>query len=123
MDQLEQHWDHLPLKKRPIKEIYIPNFENSNFNNNYYENSFYMCNEYSISNRRRHITSNSSTNSDYSADNVSIDSGFIDNDSPLDLSRSCPLRSTSPHIFKYDPQVIFGKFSFNLNFKLKLLSV
>jgi hypothetical protein len=107
MDQLDQLWSHLPLKKRPIKEI---NVDYNDFNIDFYENQFYVCDSYAIPKRRR-IVSASSLNSNLSTDNYSIDSGFIDNDSPLDLSSPCSLRRcSSPNIFKYDSEVVFGKF-------------
>jgi hypothetical protein len=107
MDQLDQLWSHLPLKKRPIKEI---NVDYNDFNINFYENQFYVCDSYAIPKRRR-IVSASSLSSNLSADNYSTDSGFIDNDSPLDLSSPCSLRRcSSPNIFKYDSEAVFGKF-------------
>jgi hypothetical protein len=109
MDQLDQLWSHLPLKKRPIKEI---NADYNDFNINFYENEFYVCDSYALPKRRR-IVSASSLSSNLSADNYSIDSGFIDNDSPLDLSSPCSLRRcSSPNIFKYDSEAVFGKFLF-----------
>lgn len=107
-------WHTLPLKKRPIKEEeeednedLKPNHLNDQIRIKF-ENYYDQCELGYFPFVKKHCSRSSSpVNSEFSIN--SIDSGFVDHNSPLDLSSPSSRRSSASNVFNFDEKSIIGK--------------